>query len=98
VEVPQVTQEPHVLPAADAGQEGVHQHHPLGDLRELRGVGIRDHQPDVVADDANAIELERRCQLVDVDGHALLVVSGRWFGRASGASQVGYDDGVTLRE
>ena len=98
MEVPQFTQEPHVLPVADAGQERVHQHHPLGGLRELRGIGIGHHQPDVVADDADAIELERRRELVDVHGHVPLVVSGGRLGRASGAAQVGHDDGVTLGE
>src|SRR5438552_2495547 len=79
-------------------QEGVHQDDPLRGLRELGGVGIRHHQPDVVADDADAIELQRSCQLMDVDRHRLLVVAGRRLGRASGAAQIRHHDGVTRGE
>ena len=52
VEVPEVAQQPDALPVADAGQERVHQHDPLDLGRILRGVGVGDHQADVVADDA----------------------------------------------
>src|SRR5438093_10439735 len=98
VEVPQIAQEPHVLPIADAWQQGVQQDDPLRSLRELGGIGIRHHQPDVVADDADAIELQRSCQLMDVDRHRLLVVAGRRLGRASCATQIRHDDGVTRGE
>jgi hypothetical protein len=80
------------------GRKGVHEHHALGGLRELRGVGVGDHQPDVVADDAHAIEPEGRGQLVDVHRHVLLVIAGRRLGRSAGPAQVGHDHGVALGE
>src|SRR5206468_12878909 len=92
VKVPEIAQQPDVLPGADARQEGVHQYDTLGCLRKLRGVGVRDHQADVVADDADVIESQRRGQGVDVDGQRLLVVAGFRLGGSTGAAQVGNDD------
>src|SRR6516162_1089925 len=76
----------------------VHEHDPLGPLWELSGVSIGHHQPDIMADDADTLQIERRGQLVDVHGHVLLVISGRWLRRSSRAPQVRHDKGVTLRE
>jgi hypothetical protein len=58
VKVPHIAQEPDILPVADAGQEGVHQHHPIRGLWELGRVGVGDHQPDVMPDDPDPIELQ----------------------------------------
>ena len=58
VEVPQVAHQPNVLPIADAWQEGIHQHHTLGSLRKLRGVGVGHHQSDIVADDTHTIKAQ----------------------------------------
>ena len=44
---------------ADARQERIHQRDALDLGRILRGVGVGDHQADVVADDADALEAER---------------------------------------
>ena len=98
VEVPEIAEQPDVLPVADARQEGVHQHRARGRLRELGGIGIRDHQADVVTDNADAIESQRVGQLVDVDRERLLVVAGLRLGGAAGPAQVGHDDRVTLGE
>ena len=46
------------LPALDAGQKGVHQDEPLDLRRELRGIGIGHHQPDVMADDPRFLDPE----------------------------------------
>ena len=48
VEMPQVTQQPDGFPIADAREERVHQDESIDFRRVLRGVGVRDHQSDVV--------------------------------------------------
>ena len=80
MEVPQIAHQPDVFPITDAGQEGVHKHKALGLLRELRGVSVGDHQPDVVTNDARALESQRRNKRVNIHGHALFVVAGFRFG------------------
>ena len=56
VKMPKVAQQPNVFPVTNAGKKGVHQHHALSGVRELRRESVSDHQSDVVADDAHAIQ------------------------------------------
>ena len=98
MEVPQIAQQPDVLPVANPGQERVHEHHPRGLARELRSIRVRNHQTDVVADDADVVEPEARGQGADIHRERLLVVAALRLAGATGTTQVGRDDGVALRE
>jgi len=55
---------------------------------EQRGKGIGHHQPDVVADDADAIELRQRCQFV-MSMACSSVISGAWLAEAAGPRRSG---------
>ena len=46
------------LPPFDAGQERVHEHELVDVGRELCGVGVGDHQPDVVTHDSGLAQTE----------------------------------------
>ncbi len=98
VEVPEVAQQPDVRPVADAGQERVHQHDAVDLGGILRGVGVGDHQPDVVTGDAHMLVAERGGERVDVLRHGLLVVALLGLGGLAEAAQIGRDDGVGLGE
>jgi hypothetical protein len=56
MEVPEVTQQSHILPLPDAGKEGIHQGNPLSLIGILRGVGVGDHKSDVVTDDLDILQ------------------------------------------
>lgn len=60
-------------PSRDAREERVHQHELLDLGRELRGVRVGDHQPDVVADDARSLDAQGPGEGVNDDGRALHV-------------------------
>ena len=64
----------------------------------LRGVGVGDHQADVVAGDPGGLQLERLRQRVDVLRHRLLVVAALRLGGVAEAAQVGRDHQVRLGE
>jgi len=57
-----------------------------------------NHETDVVADDADATELETRGELINVHRHGLLVVARRWLRRSAGAAQVRHDYAMLLGE
>jgi len=98
MKVPEIPQEPHVLPVADSRQEGIHQHDTLGSFRILRGKGISHHHADVVADDGRLFHAQRPEQPVDVARHGLLVVAAFGLRRIAGAAQVGNDHGMAARQ
>ena len=98
VEVPEVAQEPDVLPVADAGQEGVEERDALDLRREPRGVGVRDHESDVVPGDCDLRVAERHGERMDVAGHRHLVVAAFGLARRAGAAQIGCDHRAGLRE
>jgi hypothetical protein len=98
VEMPKVPEEPDALPIAHAGQKRVHQGNPVDIGRMLGGVGIGDHQPDVMTHDRDAPVPERCGEGVDVLRHRLLVVTRVRLGRFPEASQVGSDDRMGLSE
>ena len=96
MEVPEVAQQPHRLPLADARQERIHQRDALDLGRKLRGIGIGDHEADIVAGEPHAPVAERRGERVDVLRHRLLVVALRRLGGLAEAAQIGRDHGVRL--
>ena len=75
MEMPEIAQQPHRGPVADPGQKRIHQHDTVDLGGILGGIGIGDHQPDVVADDPDARQAERGGQRMDVLRHRLLVVA-----------------------
>ena len=73
VEVPEVAQQPDGLPLAHARQERIHERDALDLGRKLRGIGIGDHEPDIVADEPHAPVAERRGERLHILRHRLLV-------------------------
>ena len=59
MEMPQVAQQPDLGPVADARQERIHQRDAIDLGRILRGIGIGDHQPDIVAGDPHPLVAKR---------------------------------------
>ena len=98
VEMPEVAQQPDLRPVADAGQERIHQRDAADVRRILGGIGIGDHQPDVVAGDADIPQAKRHGKRVDVRGHGLLVVAAFRLVRCAEAAQVRGDHRMRLGE
>src|SRR3954471_10537821 len=98
MKVPKVAHEPDAFPIADTGQKSIHQHDAFGFLRELRGVSIRNHQSNIVTNNARAIKAERPYQIVNIHGHVLLVVTGIGFRRIPHAPQIRRDDGMVFSQ
>src|SRR5262249_15522055 len=81
------------LPAFHARQKRVHEHELVDVVRELRGVGVRDHQPDVVTDDGRLPESQLLDQRVDTSGGMRHIQSVGGNGRSANARQVWSNDG-----
>ncbi len=75
MEMPEIAQQKHIVPVADAGQERFHQYQPVDFAGILRRIGIGDHQPDVVPDQPDAVVFEALQQRVDVLRHCRLGVA-----------------------
>jgi hypothetical protein len=91
--VPDVGRVVDVLPPIDAGKEGVHQREPLHFLRKLGGIGVGDHQPDVVADHACLRHPKRLRKGVNADGRRLHVEAVGGNHRVADTGKIGGDDG-----
>ena len=63
--MPEVSQQPDPGPLAHSGQKGVHQSDAVHFVRILGGIGIGDHQSNIVADDYLLVA-QRSDQRVDV--------------------------------
>ncbi len=63
--------------------------HPIDFVRVLRGVGIGNHQPDVMTNDDLVLIAERVGEGMNVLGHGLLVVTRQRLGRLAESAQVG---------
>ena len=98
VEMPEIAQQEDVIPFADAGQERFHQHEPIDLGGILRRIGIGDHQPDIVADQANAIVFEVLDQRMNVPRHRRLGVTVRGCRGLTEAAQIRRDHGVLVGE
>ena len=98
MEMPEIAQQEDVIPFADAGQEGFHQHETIDLGGILRRIGIGDHQPDIVADQANAIVFEVLDQRMNVPRHRRLGVAVRGRRGLTEAAQIGRDHGVLVGE
>ena len=67
------------FPSGNAGKKRIHHRELLSFARELRGVGVRDHQPDVVSHHARLVDLQGTNQVMDLlrrGDHVGLVVCG----------------------
>lgn len=98
VKMPEVPEEPDVHPIAHPGKKGVHQCDPVHFGGILSGVGVGDHQPDIVAYNPDALVPEQCREGVDVLRHRLLVVTALRLGRLPEAAQIGGDHAVRLGE
>src|SRR6266436_10030073 len=61
------------LPPRDAWQESIHQNEFRDFRRKLRGVGVGDHEADVVAHDLSFLHSERLSEIMNADGCTLHV-------------------------
>jgi hypothetical protein len=98
VEVPEVAQQPYVLPVADARQERVHEHDLVDLVAILRRVGVGHHQTDVVSHERDLPVAQPAHEAVDVPRQGLLVVAARGSGRSPRTAQVRGDHGVRRPE
>ena len=98
MEVPQVAQQPDLGPVADAGQEGIHQNDAFHFPGVLRGVGVGDHQANVMTDDFDLVVAERLHQRMNILGEGLLVVAAIRLGRRACATQVGRNDRLPVAQ
>jgi len=62
----------------------------------LRGIGVSDHQSNVVPNNNLAVITERLGQGMNILGHRLLVVTRRRLGQLAEAAQVWRDHGMVL--
>src|SRR5260221_6159224 len=84
------------VPLAYAGKKGVH-HHKLRCLRgKLRGIGISDHQTDIVSHDLCFLDSERARQRMNSDWGSLHVQTVSRNRRVADAGQIGCDHGKSL--
>lgn len=98
VKMPEVTHQPNVTPVPDAGQKGVHQCDPLDLSGILRGIRVRDHQPDIVSDDPKMVVAKFSHERMNVLREFCLGVPSGWRGGLASAAQVRCDHGVGGRE
>src|SRR6266436_1432580 len=61
------------FPSGNAWKKRVHHRELLGFARELRGVGVRDHQPDVVSHHARLVDLQGTNQVMDLLRRAVIM-------------------------
>ena len=94
--MPEIPQQPDGRPIADAGEEGVHQRDPGHLGRVLRGVGIGDHQPDIMSYDADTLVPEGRGEGANILRHGLLVVTACRLRGIPEAAQIGRDHHMRL--
>jgi hypothetical protein len=59
------------LPTGYAWKKCVHQHELFGLGRELRGVGVGDHESDIVPYDGRLLYIERLCEVMDAASRPL---------------------------
>ena len=97
-EVPEAVVFDDVVPGGDAGEGSVHDDEALDFVGVERGVGVGDHDADVVRDDEGAVEAEGGDDGANVGGLCLLVVAAGGAGGAADAAEVGHDDGVVFDE
>src|ERR1700674_2540762 len=98
VKVPEVLEQPDALPITDARQERIHEYNAIDLAWILRGVRIRDHEPDIMAGQSYVLESEGRGERVNVPRQRLLFVAIVGPRRLTAAAQVRCNDRVGLRE
>src|ERR1700730_14691476 len=81
------------LPTTDAWQERVHQNELSHFRGELSGIGVGDHQADVVPDDFSLLYAQRLREIVNADSRTLHVEAVARNVRVSDTGQVGRDYG-----
>ena len=96
MEMPEIAQQEDAVPVADTGQECFHQHQPIDLAGVLRRIGIGHHQPDIVADQPDAVVFEVFHQRVDVPRHRRLGVAIRRCRGFTEAAQVRSDHGMLV--
>ena len=97
-EVPEAVVFDDFVPGWDAGDRGVHDDESLDFIGVECGVGVGDHDADVVRDDEGAVEAESRDSGANVSGLSFLVVAAGRAGGTADAAEVGDDDGVGFDE
>ncbi len=97
-EVPELVVFYDVVPGGDARQRSVHDDQTLDLIGVERGVGVSDHDADVVRDDKGAVKAEGGDDSANVGGLCLLVVAAGGAGGAADAAEIGHDDGVAFFE
>src|SRR5271167_4211994 len=83
-----------LVPWRDSRNWGIHDDKSLNLFWIERGIGVGDHDADVVRNHRCSIMPERHDDCSDVGGLGPFVVASRGAGRASDATQVGNYDGV----
>jgi hypothetical protein len=66
--------------------------------RELSGVGVRDHEPDIVANDLSLLDAERTHQPMNAGGGRLHVEAVLRDLGVADSGQIGSDDSELIRE
>ena len=84
------------FPTGHAGEEGIHQNKFRDFRRELRGVGVGDHQANVVPHNFSFLHAKRLNQIMNADGGALHVEAAGGNVGVSDAGKVWRDHGETL--
>ncbi len=97
-EVPEAMVLDDVVPRGNAGDGSVHDDEALDLVGIEGGVGVRDHDADIVLADAGAVVTEGGDDGADVGGLGFLVVAGGGERGAADAAEVGDDDRVVLDE
>src|SRR5205823_1923052 len=81
-----------------AGDRGVHDNESHDFIGVECGIGVGNHDADIMRDNNGTVEAESRDNGTNVGGLSLLVIAAGRAGRTADAAEVGDDDGIVFDE